>query len=61
MEDKFWLVQFICDHAVITTTVDSEDDDEEVIIDLATEKLLDLVGIDIKALRVIDVEVEAVD
>jgi hypothetical protein len=61
MDDNIWVVTFVCDHAVIMTRVDSENDDEDVIIELATEKLLDMVGIDIKTLRIVDIEVEEVN
>jgi hypothetical protein len=61
MEETIWLVTFICDHALISTRVDSNDDNENTIEQLAINKLLDMVGIDINKLRIIDIEIEEVN
>jgi hypothetical protein len=61
MEETIWLVTFICDHALISTRIDSNDNNEDTIEQLAINKLLDMVGIDVNKLRIIDVEIDEVN
>jgi len=61
MEEKIWLVTFVCDHALISTRVDSNDDNEDTIEQLAINKLMDMVGIDINKLTIVDIEIEEIN
>lgn len=60
MDEKYWNIIFILDHAIITTNIMSNSSNEDDLEDMAREKLLNMEGIDTTELNINDIEFEEV-
>lgn len=60
MNEKYWNIIFILDHAIITTNIMSNSSNEDDLEDMAREKLLNMEGINTTKLNINDIEFEEV-
>lgn len=60
MDEKYWNIIFILDHAIITTNIMSNSSNEDDLEDMAREKLLNMEGINTTELNINDIEFEEV-